>query len=357
MKKIAFFLFPCLMFLQALPCKSQKMYAEEDKQMLRYFLLQPSTIANKLNIDILSIEKIDTSTWKTNESWVTKIKGITWDYDALPQFKIRIIDWSGVAGLSGKLNLEKCTQIRQFYATNSKLSVLKFGKNTNITRINCNNNELSVIDVSGCQSLTYLSCSDNKIKSLNLKNNTMLTYLRCDNNLLGTLNICGNKLLTYLNCANNELTELNIQNNLALTEFLCSNNKLTSLNISNNMLLTKLSCSNNKLRHSSMPIVTKKIANAYNYYPQQIILKAKSDSIDLTKEYIVADENNIKKISSFSWFYIENDDEKPIPNKSVKGNKGLFSIENTAKRKKLRCKIVNPAIGTLPIIFEVELLP
>lgn len=57
-------------------------YLKTDKEGLRMFLRQPSSVEGKINAEQLGLQLADTLTWNDSEAWVKKVEGISWNSDS-----------------------------------------------------------------------------------------------------------------------------------------------------------------------------------------------------------------------------------------------------------------------------------
>jgi hypothetical protein len=96
----------------------------------------------KLNGELLGLSKSDMSTWTTNDDWVEKLAGVTWD-DSSPR-RIKKIEWDG-RGLGGYLSVSGL----------SGLEVLE-----------CAENGLVGIDISVTPALVELWCYSNPLRDI-----------------------------------------------------------------------------------------------------------------------------------------------------------------------------------------------
>jgi Leucine-rich repeat (LRR) protein/uncharacterized protein YjdB len=222
------------------PPEPTAQYHNDDKAMLRAFLSQ----GTNFNAEMLNITANDISTWTTDETWVSKVRGITWNNNS-PK-RIIEIRWDD-RQLVGNLDLSGCTALTYLECHYNRLTTLDVSNNRALTFLRCESNQLTTLDVSNNTALTFLWCHSNQLTTLNVRNNTALTILDCSINLLGTLDVSNNTALTSLVCSNNQLITLDVSKHTALTDLHCGDNPLTTLDVSNNTALTYLGCFNNQL--------------------------------------------------------------------------------------------------------------
>ena len=239
MKKLLY-----LLFLLVATSSFAQIYNEDDKEGLRIFLRQPSAEAGKINAEQLGLQISDTLNWQTDETWVTKISGLTWNSEIFK--KIKMITWYNKK-ISGTLDATKWTMLEKLSCSWNHLTNLYLSNNTALQILECYRNQLANLYISNCAVLYKLICTGNQLTNLDISNNTVLTDLDCRENQLTNLDISNNTALEYLDCSDNLLTNLDISNNTALEYLYCYWNQLTNLNISNNTALTVLNCYNNQL--------------------------------------------------------------------------------------------------------------
>jgi Leucine-rich repeat (LRR) protein len=275
-------------------------YYTRDKLALRRFLSQPSAESGKTNGERVGLAKSDMSSWETDEEWVSKVEGLTWNTSS-PK-RLTGIEWqrrsdyiylSGTLDLSGCTQLEKlfcwnnqlttlnvtgCAQLKEFDCSSNQLTTLNVSGCTKLNRLACFRNQLTSLDVSGCTQLEKLSCFRNQLTTLNVSGCTQLEKLSCLRNQLTSLDITGCTKLLDLSCDDNQLTSLDITNCTKLKNLYCTGNQLTSLDITGCTKLEHLSCFNNPLTNyrasgSASPDVVESLASAYRFHaskPQKI---------------------------------------------------------------------------------------
>ena len=242
-----------------------KIYHSEDKDGLRIFLRQPSAQTNTINAEQLGLQISDTIDWQTDETWISKIEGLTWNNET-PKRLIQIScigkhlagtlntsKWIALTNLSCPINqltnldVSNCTALTYLVCEDNQLTNLDVSKNTALISLNCNNNKLTNLDVSENTALIFLDCNSNQLTNLDVSKNTALSTLRCTINRLTNLDVSKNTVLTLLNCGTNQLTNLDVNKNTALTDLNCRYNQLTNLDVSQNTALDYLYCENNQL--------------------------------------------------------------------------------------------------------------
>jgi hypothetical protein len=228
---------------------NQAVYHAADKAALRAFLSQASASAGQTNGQRLGLTPADTIDWRTEEGWVNKVGGLTWN-QATPK-KISLIRW-GNKSLGGNLNLSGCTALTSLDCDSNQLVALNVSANTALTHLNTNYNPLTSLNVSSNTALIDLWCTDNPLTTLDVSANTALTGLLSNNNQLTSLDISRNTALTILSCSGNQLTSLDISANTALTRLWCTYNQLSTLDVSANTALIELWGNNNPLTEVSV---------------------------------------------------------------------------------------------------------
>ncbi|MDR1980855.1 MAG: hypothetical protein LBQ39_04435, partial [Tannerellaceae bacterium] len=204
-------------------------YHEADKATLRAFLSQPSAESGETNGERLGLTTEDMETWETDEDWVEKVAGLSWDEES-PKRVINI-DWYE-KGLAGNLDLSGCEALINLSCYSNELTTLDVNANTALTVLRCADNQLPSLDVSANTALTTLNCLYNQLTDLDVSHNTALTHLYCSYNALTTLDVSANKVLVNLQCSNNQLTDLDVSHHTALSLLYCENNQLTTLDVS-----------------------------------------------------------------------------------------------------------------------------
>jgi Leucine-rich repeat (LRR) protein len=271
-------------------------YHEDDKEGLRMFLLQPSSIAGEINAQRVGLQISDTLNWLTQENWVVKVLKLKWS-NSSPK-RITEIDWSGnffdpnATNLSGNLDCSKwlylsgvlrcnmneltslivnnCPNLITIGCSYNKLTTLSVSNCPNLTKFFCDNNQIAIITIDNCPALLYLSCRRNKLTTMDLShcmdldcggnllstfdmNITNLEVLGCNGNLLKFINLSINPALKNLDCGGNFLTNIDLSKNLALQELNCWSNQLTSLDLTANTSLSILNCNSNPLTSLQVP--------------------------------------------------------------------------------------------------------
>jgi len=243
-------------------------YHEEDKEGLRIFLRQNSTIANKANLDCFGLSAVDTLNWKNSEDWIFKMQGAIspllldweWSYDfpsRLVRLEFKILtkyldNTDEYPLLSGSLDCSRFSDLAYLDCTDSQLTSLDISHNNKLRKLYCSGNRLTNLDVSANPILETLCCTNNQITGLDLSNNTLLTDLHCSGNRISQLNISANPALKALTCSENNISNLDLSQNNYLTMLACNNNNLTLLDLSNNGKIGSLYCSSNKLDKLSL---------------------------------------------------------------------------------------------------------
>ncbi len=369
-------------------------YNEHDKEALRSFLRQPSAQAGNLNLQRVGLTLADTANWQTDETWISKLTGITWTTTAPKQLQDIPNLWSGKK-LAGVLDFSNCTEFVRIGLNNNSITSLNFSNcaklNTfscdfnKLTSVNltgcvslqtlyCNSNQLSAIDVSACAnlqginagmnplvtSLSVAHCANlNKISmegcgltSLDVSHNPLLAALYCSNNKLTTLDVTHNPLLTELYCRGNKLTSLDLSHNTALQKLLVNNNLLTSLNLTGvTGPLYQMSCSNNRLKFSDLPLGIAE-PDAYGYCPQDTVRGGIIDfnvPINLSSEYLLGGNATV-----FHWFDVTGGTETPVTLGST--SNGIFNLTIDDRNKTFICKMKNasfPDFDQSPLIYKV----
>ena len=239
-----------------LSAKAQ-VYNEDDKEGLRMFLRQPSAISGQINAEQLGLDISDTLNWQSDETWVAKVIGVTWNTTSPKRLNgiYTPTNWNN-KNLAGNLDATKWTALQYLSCSGNKLTALDISNNKVLLYLYCENNQLANLNVNNTTTLKDFRCTSNQLASLDISTNTALTRLNCGGNSLTQLDVSENTALTELQCATNQLTELDISKNPALTCLNCSNNQLTELDVSTNTALTELYCNVNKLTELDVSVST-----------------------------------------------------------------------------------------------------
>jgi len=230
-------------------------YHLDDKEGMRVFLRQPSSVAGKINAEFLGLQISDTLNWKDSDAWIPKVTGFTWKlYD---YYRVSKIDCSNKK-VAGHLNGERWPRLETLHCYDNEITAIDVSKNVHLQHLACDNNPLQSLNVNGAAALRTLYCQKVGLTTLDLSTNVNLANLDCANNLLTELDISNCPALTMVYCYNNKITALDVSNNSNLGEVRCENNQisefdasaihsLVNLNISNNPPLTALYLDDNKL--------------------------------------------------------------------------------------------------------------
>lgn len=325
-------------------------YNESDKNDLRKFLRQSSSIANQLNLEQLGLTINDTINWVSDEAWLTNLTGITWNSDS--QKKILEIRWDNTS-LSGDLDVNACDSIQILFCQNNPINNINVSSCAFLQKLYCFTCNLSSIDVSNNSQLIELICSENNITSLSLLNNSQLKSLFCSYNNLNNLDISNCAQLKTLYCISSNLNSLNISNNTLLQTLDCSSNNLTNLDISLNTSMTDLKCYENNLKFSTLPLSLPINTGTYSYSPQNSIDGGSvnaNQTIDLSSEAMINSNPTV-----YTWF----NGTTQITPTSDNGN-GVFTFDNSFANQTLTCKMTNtvfPDFEGMPITYSVTINP
>lgn len=198
----------------------------------------------------------DPSTWTYQDGSLTR--GVNWT-DSKSNKRVLTVDFDSKEGLCGNLDLRDCTELKEVYSQNGKLTELHVEGCSALESVWCGNNQLHSLDLSTNKKLWNLVCDSNSIKELNLNENTELKGLLCMDNNLITLDVTNNPKLTTLFCWNNKLAQLDISKNPKLASLDCRKNQLKELNTTENPELTDITCSKNSIETmdiSKNPVLT-----------------------------------------------------------------------------------------------------
>ncbi|MFR9166155.1 MAG: T9SS type A sorting domain-containing protein [Dysgonomonas sp.] len=231
-----------------------------DKEGLRIFLRQPSSVENKLNLECIGLSVGDTLNWNTSEDWIHKIQNTTslnyidWEWNQsrpnrLKRLEIKKLDVdnSSAPSLSGVLDCGLFSELEYLDCSNNKISGLRLNQNFNLKELNCSRNDLAYLNVAQNVRLSSLDCSYNKISSLDLMMNANLGTLNCSGNMLSELDIASNIFIETLYCSDNRINKIDLPVSNYLKYLNCSDNRIANINVNNNTSLEFLSCSNNQL--------------------------------------------------------------------------------------------------------------
>lgn len=364
-------------------------YHTDDKEGLRAFLRQQAPITGEINAQQLGLQLSDTLNWHTEETWVSKIAGLTWN-ESSPKRLITIgcypnYEWQH-KNLSGNLNCNCWNELIRLNCDYNQIQTIDASNNTALIYLSCRNNLLESIDITNCVVLQTLSCSFNQLSTLDVSNNIVLEGLWCDSNQLTTLDVSANTDLGCLSCGDNQLTALDVSNNINLEMLGCEKNQLKILDLESNTKIFNLTCYSNQLTNLDLSNqgmwlldcrdnkLTTLVANdgvfvlflcSHNYLlfskippyrnctynPQHtvdggdVVYKA---GIDLSAEYNVGE-----KITQFSWFDITAGDEQAL---ELTGENGLFLLTKDFVGKYLRCKMTNTTFPELISVYEVKIV-
>lgn len=334
-------------------------YLKTDKEGLRMFLRQPSSVEGKINAEQLGLQLADTLTWNDSEAWVKKVEGISWNSDSpkrIDGIGNGITEGEGWynKGLAGILDARKWPQLTVLNCAVNKITEIIVTGNPSLNYLLCYMNSLTSIDVSKNYYLTYFYCDYNDITSLDLSKNEGLYDFSCSYCPIIELDMSKNKELSVLRCDGAQLTSINLSNNKALREFIGSFNKFKSLDFSKNPNISTVICYNNQMLFSGLPFKVE-IINVYAYSPQDTIQGGErywAHGIDLESEYNIAEN-----ITVFEWFDITNGEETPLPELTTEN--GMFLLDASYIGKTLRCRMENltfPKLsGDQALVYEINI--
>jgi hypothetical protein len=117
---------------------SQGDYHDHDEEKLRNFLKQNSITTGQTNGQILGLTTADMNSWESNEQWISKVQGVTWNNNTPKRISKLLWDYNVLAG---NLDLQNCTAL---------------------TDLECVNNQINSINVNNCTALTQLGCRQNQ---------------------------------------------------------------------------------------------------------------------------------------------------------------------------------------------------
>ena len=240
MKKSIFFSFILLFATYSLLSQT---YHNDDKEGIRIFLRQPSTVSGEINAEQIGLTLSDTATWYADENWITKIPRLIWNNSTPKRLdSVRLTN-----KLTGILDAGKWTEITYLNCQSSKITSLNVSSCPNLENLNCNFVELTSLDISNCSNLVTLECTNNQFSNLATSSCPNLVALKCYYNQLTNLDISNCPYLTTLECSNNQLTSLDVNSCPNLILLSCDNNQLTSLDVTNNPYLKIIRCINNQI--------------------------------------------------------------------------------------------------------------
>jgi len=240
---------------------SSKIYSqvfnEDDKEGLRNFLRQKSSVIDKTNIEYLGLSASDTTSWYSSEEWLLQLQTpgsityIDWTWDMstpcrLTHFEIKSFDGSN-SNLAGDLDCKYFSELEYLDLANSQISNLDISENMKLRYLDCSGNKLASLDTYQNNLLTSLNCSENQLTELNLNLNFNLATLNCSDNKLSYLNVSENSNLIGLSCSNNDISKLVLPKSPLLDFIDCSNNNLSDLSLPKYGNLKLLSAGNNIL--------------------------------------------------------------------------------------------------------------
>jgi len=293
-------------------------YHPDDKEGMRIFLRQPSSMSGKINAECLGLQISDTLNWNSSEDWISKVAGFTWklyDYDYYRIAKIEC----GNKGVAGQLNGAKWARLETLHCyDNWYISDIDVSKNVYLNHLACDNDSLQSLNITGATALLTLYCQNANLKSLDLSTNTKLVSLDCSENAIVDLDVSQCPALTMLYCNDNMITLLDVNSNPNLSNVRCENNHLTdfkaseihslvNLNISKNPLLTSLNCSGNKL--SALDISGNTNIVSLNCSDNKIGALDVSEAVDLVEldcSHNLLMELDVSKHAKLVTFYCNN---------------------------------------------------
>ena len=223
-------------FVGIVNCAKAQTYNENDKEGLRIFLRQLSSVAGKINAEQLGLTISDTVNWQTDEAWVSKIQGLTWD-NSNPKRLIKI-------GCTPETDAEFCTRM----ATLGKVcGVITDYDNCGVLRtVDCGTDACTGT-TSYCNQSTNTCTTQQTVGSWN------------NENLAGTLDAMSQTVGSWNN--ENLAGTLDATKWTKLQTLSCSGNQLIALDISNNTELKSLDCSDNRLLLSDLFAVSEVLKN------------------------------------------------------------------------------------------------
>lgn len=311
------FLLAFLLLCSSFHYAQAQQYDLKEKESLKRFLRQASSVDGKLNLHRVGLSTNDTITWSTSDTWIKKLRGVTFYQDIDTKIDhIAGFEWSylnlegdfycsdflylskvdlyknqlnklvftncpsisyvncGVNYLT-KLQLGACNELQILECGSNLLSTIDLSSAEKLTRLYCSYNQLSTIDVSACHNLQYLACSFNKLSSLDLTANNSLSYLHTQSNQLTTLDLSGKSALRTVICNVNKLTSLNLSSCNSLETLSCGDNQLSELVLTDCRELLYIGSSNNKISSLDLSFASK-LNNLYCQDNQLVDLRVSS---------------------------------------------------------------------------------
>ena len=224
---------------------------------------------------------------------------------------------SAVKGANIKVYTASGVQLKDFDASEMKLTSANIFKSKAIRNLNLNNNELSEIDLSGNLKFNSVQLDNNKLTTLSLRALTNTKMLSCDNNqlesivfessapVLADISCSGNKLknlsflsrassVEFLDFSHNEISEYMFINLRNIVDLNMSYNKFKTVDLQYNIKLEKLNIEGNYFTYSTLPLTT---AQEFAYGNQNpVTIAEKSFMVDLSKETTFKGKN-----TKFTW--------------------------------------------------------
>lgn len=130
---------------------------------------------------------------------------------------------------------------------NNLLSKLDLSRCTNVRNLSCSGNKLQRLDLAYCKNLEFLNCNSNVLREIIFPENGKLYSIFAHKNQLKNIDLYQPIFLTMLWISENELETLDCSGCVSLETLRCDKNKLQSLKLSNCPMLESIDCADNLL--------------------------------------------------------------------------------------------------------------
>lgn len=274
--------------------------------------------------------------------WIdTNTKSININASGVEKMKLYTYWGSSGAKKCEKVDVSKCTELKDLYVGTYGTTSIQFPKNGgDIEKLSISgsdytvlkmpiakkltsftvygNHQLTTLDTQNIPNLEILYVEQNdKLCDLNIKRNYNLKKLVCSNNKISKLDVSGNSKLDFLSCPYNQLTSLDCSKNRKLTALQCYENKISSLNLKKTTALQNIYCESNKLKSLDLSQNIKlDTVSCYNNPLDNLYIKGKENAIKKVK---------ITPVIASAKAYIDTDEDRRGIVVNIKENKKIKS--------------------------------
>lgn len=144
-------------------------------------------------------------------------------------------------------DISRCPGLKNFTATNSRLTNIDLSKNTSLEDLTVTGNKLSSLDLSNTVNLMYLHIEANPIRNINVTKLPHLWSLFAKETLIQNIDLSNNKELVMLITSDSPVTSININNCTKLIHFYCNRCPIDKLDVSQNTEMGALECNGTKI--------------------------------------------------------------------------------------------------------------